>query len=68
MDPSSGDLAPTGAVRPAVDVTTLDVVGVLTVPPRTTPRAAVNGGRLTVTVRLPRRAVPQHCCSSWPLW
>ena len=44
MDPSSGDLAPTGAVRPAVDVTTLDVVGVLTVPPRTVPRAAVKAG------------------------
>ena len=44
MDPSSGDLAPTGAVRPAVDVTTLDVVGVLTVPPRIIPRAAVKAG------------------------
>lgn len=44
MDPSSGDLAPSGSVRPAVDVTTLDVVGVVTVPPRTTPRAAVKAG------------------------
>lgn len=44
MDESSGDLAPTGAVRPAVDVTTLDVVGVVTVAPRATPRAAVRAG------------------------
>lgn len=44
MDTSSGDLAPTGAVRPAVDVTTLDVVGVLIAPPRSTPRAAVKAG------------------------
>ena len=44
VDEASGDLAPTGAVRPAVDVTTLDVVGVMTVAPRSTPRAAVKAG------------------------
>ena len=44
VDTGPGDLAPTAAVRPAVDVTTLDVVGVLLLPPRTSPRPAVTAG------------------------
>ncbi|QGN56911.1 rod shape-determining protein MreC [Nostocoides sp. HKS02] len=45
VDDSPGDLAPGAAVRPAVDVTTLDVVGVLTAPPPRTPRPALTAGR-----------------------
>ena len=45
VDVSPGDLAPGAAVRPAVDVTTLDVVGVLTTPPPRTPRPALTAGR-----------------------
>lgn len=44
VDVSPGDLAPTAAVRPAVDVTTVDVVGVLMQAPRTSPRPAVTAG------------------------
>jgi rod shape-determining protein MreC len=43
-DQSAGDLTPSAAVRPAVDVTTLDLVGVLLTTPRTTPRPSVTGG------------------------
>lgn len=43
VDRSPGDLTPTAAVRPSVDPTTLDVVGVLLHGPRTTPRAPVTG-------------------------
>lgn len=45
VDPARGQLAPTGAVTPAVDVTTLDIVGVLLATPRTTPRAPAQGGQ-----------------------
>ena len=38
VDEAPGDLTPTASVRPAVDLTTLDVVGVLLAGPRTTPR------------------------------
>ena len=38
VDEAPGDLTPTAAVRPAVDLTTLDVVGVLLTGPRTTAR------------------------------
>jgi rod shape-determining protein MreC len=44
VDPGGGRFAATGAVTPSVDVTTLDVVGVLLSPPRTSPRSAVQGG------------------------
>lgn len=44
VEPQRGRLAPSGTVRPAVDVGTLSVVGVLLTPPRSTPRAAVTGG------------------------
>lgn len=43
VDEVPGDLTPTAAVRPAVDLTTLDVVGVLLTGPRTTPRTASTG-------------------------
>lgn len=43
VDPGGGRFAPTAAVQPAVDVTRLDVVGVLLTAPRTVPRAAVGG-------------------------
>ena len=43
VDPGGGRFAPTAAVQPSVDVTRLDVVGVLLTAPRTTPRAAVEG-------------------------
>ena len=43
VDPGGGRFAPTAAVEPSVDVTRLDVVGVLLTAPRTTPRAAVAG-------------------------
>jgi rod shape-determining protein MreC len=45
VDPGRGELAPTAAVAPAVDVTTLDVVGVLLGAPRSTPRPTLTGGR-----------------------
>jgi rod shape-determining protein MreC len=38
VDPSAGALVTTAAVRPFVDITTLDLVGVVTEPPRGTPR------------------------------
>jgi rod shape-determining protein MreC len=38
VDEAPGDLTPTASVRPAVDLATLDVVGVLLDGPRTTPR------------------------------
>lgn len=44
VEPQRGRLAPSGTVRPAVDVGTLSVVGVLLTPPRATPRAAATGG------------------------
>lgn len=44
VDDVPGDLTPTAAVRPAVDTSELDVVGVLLTGPRGTPRAAVTGG------------------------
>jgi rod shape-determining protein MreC len=44
-DDAPGDLAPGAAVRPAVDVTTLDVVGVVTAPPPRTPRPALTAGQ-----------------------
>lgn len=44
VEPQRGRLAPSGTVRPAVDVGTLSVVGVLLTPPRATPRPAVTGG------------------------
>lgn len=40
VDDVPGDLTPTGSVRPAVDLTTLGVVGILLQAPRTTPRPA----------------------------
>lgn len=43
-DPARGQLAPTAAVTPSVDVTTLDIVGVLLSAPRTTPRQPLPGG------------------------
>ena len=43
VDPGGGRFAPTAAVQPAVDVTRLDVVGVLLTAPRTVPRPAVGG-------------------------
>jgi rod shape-determining protein MreC len=43
VDQVPGDLTPTAAVRPAVDLTTLDVVGVLLSGPRTTPRPSSTG-------------------------
>jgi rod shape-determining protein MreC len=44
LDASRGQLAPTAAVTPAVDTSTLDIVGVLLAPARTAPRRAVTGG------------------------
>ena len=44
VDEVPGDLTPTAAVRPAVDLSTLGVVGVLRTAPRSTPRPAVTGG------------------------
>jgi rod shape-determining protein MreC len=44
VDPHRGQLAPTAAVTPSVDVSTLDIVGVLLSAPRTTPRQPVEGG------------------------
>jgi rod shape-determining protein MreC len=44
VDPGGGRLAATAAVVPSVDVSSLDVVGVLLSGPRTTPRAPVQGG------------------------
>lgn len=43
-DQSPGDLTPSAAVRPAVDVTALDVVGVLLTTARSTPRPSATGG------------------------
>ena len=44
VDDAPGDLTPTASVRPATDVTTLGVVGILRAAPRSTPRPAVTGG------------------------
>lgn len=44
VDPPRGRLTPTAAVRPAVDPTTLDIVGVLKTAPRITPRPTATGG------------------------
>ena len=44
VEPQRGRLAPSGTVRPAVDVGTLSVVGVLLTAPRSTPRVAATGG------------------------
>lgn len=44
VEPQRGRLAPSGTVKPAVDVGTLSVVGVLLSAPRATPRPAVTGG------------------------
>lgn len=44
VEPQRGRLAPSGTVRPAVDVGTLSVVGVLLSEPRATPRPARTGG------------------------
>jgi len=44
VEPQRGRLAPSGTVRPAVDVGTLSVVGVLLSQPRSTPRPAATGG------------------------
>jgi rod shape-determining protein MreC len=44
VDPAGGRFAATGAVTPSVDVTSLDIVGVLLSSPRTSPRAPVQGG------------------------
>jgi rod shape-determining protein MreC len=44
VDDSPGDLAPGAAVRPSVDVTRLDVVGVLTSAARQSPRPALTPG------------------------
>lgn len=43
VDTARGQLAPTAAVTPAVDVTTLDIVGILLSTPRTTPRSPTQG-------------------------
>lgn len=43
VDQVPGDLTPTAGVRPAVDLTTLDVVGVVLDGPRTTPRSTSTG-------------------------
>jgi rod shape-determining protein MreC len=43
VDPTGGRLAATAAVTPSVDVTTLDIVGVLLTAPRATPRAPAQG-------------------------
>jgi rod shape-determining protein MreC len=44
VDPGGGRLAPTAAVTPSVDASTLDIVGVLLSSPRTSPRPPVQGG------------------------
>jgi rod shape-determining protein MreC len=44
VDEAPGDLTPTAAVRPAADITTLGVLGVLRTAPRSTPRPALTGG------------------------
>lgn len=44
VEPQKGRLAPSGTVRPAVDVGALSVVGVLLSEPRSAPRRAVTGG------------------------
>lgn len=44
VDADPAALVPTAAVTPAVDVSRLDVVGVLVTPARTTPRTTVTGG------------------------
>lgn len=44
VQPQRGRLAPSGTVRPTVDVGALSVVGVLLSPPRSTPRPAATGG------------------------
>ena len=44
VDEAPGDLTPTAGVRPAVDLSTLGVVGVLRTAPRSTPRPTVTGG------------------------
>ncbi|SDP14679.1 rod shape-determining protein MreC [Pedococcus dokdonensis] len=43
VDTAPGGLTPTAAVRPAVDLATLDVVGVLLHGPRSTPRTPATG-------------------------
>jgi rod shape-determining protein MreC len=43
VDPAHGQLGQTAVVRPAVDPSTLDVVGVVLSSPRETPRPAVTG-------------------------
>ncbi|KGN39566.1 hypothetical protein N803_01130 [Knoellia subterranea KCTC 19937] len=43
VEPQRGRLAPSGSVRPAVDVGTLTVVGVLLTEPRSTPRPSATG-------------------------
>ncbi|MFC7488039.1 rod shape-determining protein MreC [Knoellia sp. CPCC 206453] len=43
VEPQRGRLAPSGTVRPAVDVGALSIVGVLLTAPRAAPRAAVTG-------------------------
>ena len=43
VDAARGQLAPTAAVTPAVDVTTLDIVGILLSAPRATPRPPTQG-------------------------
>jgi rod shape-determining protein MreC len=43
VDQVPGDLTPTASVRPAVDLSTLDVVGVLLAGPRATPRTPSTG-------------------------
>lgn len=43
VDAARGQLAPTAAVTAAVDVTTLDIVGILLSTPRTTPRSPTQG-------------------------
>ncbi len=44
VDSDPAALVPTAGVAPAVDVSTLDVVGVLVTPARTTPRTTATGG------------------------
>lgn len=43
VDPDRGLLAPSGSLTPAVDPSSLDVVGVLLTAPRTTPRPSATG-------------------------
>ncbi|PRY63607.1 rod shape-determining protein MreC [Knoellia remsis] len=44
VEPQRGRLAPSGSVRPAVDIGRLSVVGVLLTEPRSAPRPAATGG------------------------